>query len=401
VEDIIKRGDSDGRPPSRRKQIATAIALVVVAALVVAEHLPHGPAAGHRRGAGGRPPAVGPPPGSGPGLPAIKLPSVIVGATGKLPAQVRLPRTGPRPVWYLPAKGTIEPIGGLPVARAGYTFTKLKSGWAIQPQAASLGSCAGCPGAELPVYYLASQARAATRVGSATMVAPGTRGLWLTSFPAGSRLGIRAGTARQYSSTGAREGPAVKLPVGFAIARGTTAGVLLVSITERTPAGFYWLLDPDTGKIVRNFWGVIATSATEVAVVRNCAWSCVVDVVNPASGRRTPLKLHGNGRVNAASFSADGRYLAFSVSFDDGLVNGGATVLEVALLRNGHLTVVPHTGVSSDALAGFGWPGNDDRLVAELDFTSGTQVAFWKPGSRASAAAVVRADQDPGDLVVG
>jgi hypothetical protein len=196
-------------------------------------------------------------------------------------------------------------------------------------------------------------------------------------------------------------GPAVRLPVGFAIARGTTAGVLLVSITERTPAGFYWLLDPDTGKIVRSFWGVIATSATKVAVVRNCAWSCVVDVVNPASGRQTSLKLHGNGQVNAASFSSDGRYLAFAVSFDDGLVNGGATELEVASVRNGHLTVVPHTGVSTDALAGFGWPGNDDRLVAELVVGARTQVAFWKPGSRGPAATVVRADQDPGDLVVG
>ena len=108
--------------------------------------------------------------------------------------------------------------------------------------------------------------------------------------------------------------------------------MLLISITERTPAGFYWLLDPVTGKIVRSFWGVIATSATEVAVVRNCVSSCVVDVVNPASGRRTPLQLHGNGQVNAASFSSDGRYLAFAVSFDDGLVNGGATELEVATL---------------------------------------------------------------------
>ena len=122
--------------------------------------------------------------------------------------------------------------------------------------------------------------------------------------------------------------------------------------------------------------------------MRNCAWSCVIDVVNPASGRRTPLNLLGHGQVNAASFSSDGRYLAFAVSFDDGLVNGGATELEVASLRNGHLTVLPHTGVISDALAGFGWPGNDDRLVAELVFSTRTQLAFWKPGSRAPAVTV-------------
>jgi hypothetical protein len=251
------------------------------------------------------------------------------------------------------------------------------------------------------VYYLADQARAATRVGSATMVAPGTGGLWLTTFPAGSGLGTRSGTARQYSRGGRPEGPAVKLPEGFAIARGTTAGVLLISITERTPAGFYWLWSPVTGKIARSFWGVVATSATEVAVVRNCASTCVVEVVNPASGQRRSLRLPGGGRVNAASFSSDSRYLAFAVSFDDGLVNGSATVLEVASLKTGHLTVVPRTGVSSDALAGFGWPGNDDRLVAELVFSTRTQMAFWKPGTPAPAVTIIGPDQDPGDLVVG
>jgi hypothetical protein len=233
------------------------------------------------------------------------------------------------------------------------------------------------------------------------MVAPGTRGLWLTSFPASRGLGTRAGTARQYSSAGVPEGPAVTLPVGYAIARGTTAGVLLVSITERTPAGFYWLWNPATGKIVRSFWGVIATSSTEVAVARNCATSCVVEVVNPASGQRALLSLHGGGQINAASFSSDGRYIAFAVSFEDGMVNGAATELEVASLKDGHLTVVPHTGVNSNALAGFGWPPNGDGLVAELVFGTRTQMAFWRPGTRALGVTVIRPDQDPGDLVIG
>jgi len=401
MEDIISQG-GDRRPPSRRRRLAVAAALVAVAALVVVEHLPHGTTARHHRGGGIGSPVADPLPSGLPGVRAVKIPSGVVGATGKLPARARLPRTGTRPTWYVPAKGATEPIGGLPAAAAGYTFTKLDSGWAIQPQASTQASCAGCPGTPLPVYYLANQAQAATRVGAATMVAPGAGdGLWLTSFPADNSLGTRAGTARQYSSAGVPEGPAVKLPEGFAIARGTTAGVLLISITERDPAGFYWLWNPATGKTIRGFWGVIATSATEVALVRNCVSACVVEVVNPASGQRTSLKLQGGGRVNAASFSSDGRYIAFAVIFSDGLVNGAATVLEVASLKTGHLTVVPHTGVSSDALAGFGWPGDDDRLVAELVFSTKTQMAFWKPGTRAPAVTVLRPDQDPGDLVVG
>ena len=405
MEDIISQGGDNPAPGSRRRRLVLAAALVAVAALVVAEHLPHGTAARHHRGAGQRSTATGPHRGGVPGVPGVpelKIPSVITGATGKPPARARLPRTGARPTWYVPANGATEPIGGLPAVAAGYTFTKLDSGWAIQPQASTQSSCAGCPGTALPVYYLADQAQTAARVGAATMVAPGSGGsLWLTSFPAGNSLGTRAGTARQYSSAGVPEGPPVRLPEGFAIARGTTAGVLLISITETSPAGFYWLWNPATGKTIRSFWGVIATSATEVAVVRNCVSTCVVEVVNPASGQRTSLKLPGGGRVNAASFSSDGRYLAFAVIFNDGLVNGSATVLEVASLRTGHLSVVPHAGVSSDAIAGFGWPGDDDRLVAELVFSTTTQMAFWKPGTRAPAVTVLRPSQDPGDLVVG
>jgi hypothetical protein len=127
----------------------------------------------------------------------------------------------------------------------------------------------------------------------------------------------------------------------------------------------------------------------------------VIEVVNAASGRRMPLNLLGHGQVSAASFSSDGRYLAFAVSFDNGLVTGGATELEVASLRNGQLAILPHTGVISDELAGFGWPGNDDRLAAELVYSTRTQLAFWKPGTRTPAATVIRADQHPGDLVVG
>ena len=387
MEDIIRRGDGDRPPPSRRKRLAVAVLLVAVVALVVAEHLPHGHP--HDQAARERP------------LAGMPLSGGIAGATVRPPASVRVPRTGMRPTWFVPAMGKTESISGLLASKSGYSFTRLDSGWAIQPQATSSNRCVGCPGRPLPVYYLATRAQAATRVGAATMVAPGAGALWLTNFPSDRSLGTRAGIARPYSTAGVPEGPAVTLPAGYTIAQGTTAGLLLVSITERTPAGFYWLLDPATGKIVRSFWGVIATSATDVAVVRNCAWSCEIDVVNLASGRRTPLNLLGQGQVNAASFSSDGRYLAFAVSFDNGQLTGGATELEVASLRNGHLSVLPHTGVISDELAGFGWPNNDDRLAAELVYNARTQLAFWKPGTRVPAATVIRADQHPGDLVVG
>src|SRR5215472_9701967 len=127
MEDIISQGEDDRPPPSRWRRFAVVVAVVAVAALIVAEHLPHGHH--HDHAAGRRAPVVGP------------VPSLIVGATVPPPARVRVPRTGSRPVWFVPAKGKTEPIGGLPADKSGYAFTRLDSGWAIQPQATSSGRC--------------------------------------------------------------------------------------------------------------------------------------------------------------------------------------------------------------------------------------------------------------------
>jgi hypothetical protein len=62
---------------------------------------------------------------------------------------------------------------------------------------------------------------------------------------------------------------------------------------------------------------------------------------------------------------------------------------------------VPGTSVSSDALAGFGWPDGQDRLVAELSFTTKVQVAAWKPGAPRLAVAAVRPGPHLGSVVTG
>src|SRR5260221_9160834 len=118
MDDIISQGEGDRPPLSRRKRIAIVAALVAVAALVVAEHLP--PGHRHDHAAGQRPLAGGP-------LPGDPLPGGIAGATVKPPAGIRVPRTGSRPVWFVPAKDKTEPIGGLPADKSGYSFTKLDS----------------------------------------------------------------------------------------------------------------------------------------------------------------------------------------------------------------------------------------------------------------------------------
>jgi hypothetical protein len=421
VEDIVSRGDDDAPSSSWRKRLALAVVLAAVLAFGVIEHLPHGPvhsAAGSHQHATRRPSAVVPiaVQANGP----VARPAEIGAVTVRPSGRIRLPRTGQHPAWFWPGRGRTEPIGGLPASKLGYVFTRLTSGWAIQPVSSVLSSCGGCPGSPRPVYYLSNRARTVTTVAAAaTMVAPGTSGIWLTSFAAGQGFGTTAGIAGEYSIAGIPEGPAVRLPVGFTIVRGTTAGLLLVSITERSPAGFYWLWDPATGRFTASLRGVIAASATQVAVTRNCAPSCVVDVVNlngrhrtaPGSKHKqvwsagaspqTTLELPVGDLVAEGAFSSDGRYLALAVGSGDGGESGAlAARLEVASLQTGRLTIVPHISVSSDSLAGFGWPGGD-RLVAELSSGDRIQMTFWVPGAHSIAVATVDPDSDPGDLVIG
>jgi hypothetical protein len=405
MDDIISQGGDDRPPAIWRRRIALGVALVAVIALVVVEHRSHGPApsaAIRHQHVSRRPSAVVPIKVQATGV--VAQPAKIAAVTVRPSGRLRLPRTGERPAWFWPGRSRTEPIGGLPASKPGYEFTRLASGWAIQPVSSVRNGCGNCPGAPLPVYYLSSRARTATTVAeSATMVAPGTNGMWLTSFPAGRGLGTTAGFATEYSAAGIEEGPTVRLPAGFTIARGTTAGLLLASITERTPAGFYWLWNPATGKFTVSLRGVVATSATEVAVTRGCAPSCVVDVVNLNRRHRTALELSAGEIVTDGTFSPDGRYLALAVGSGNGGGETGAlaTQLEVASLRTGRLTIVPHVSVSSDALDGFGWAGGGDGLVAESNSGAKISMTFWTPGTHVVTVATVLPDADPGDLVIG
>ena len=90
-----------------------------------------------------------------------------------------------------------------------------------------------------------------------------------------------------------------------------------------------------------------------------------------ATGRLTTIGLAGETSAASGSFSPDGHLLGLEVSFTDGGEDGElALQLEVASPASGRLTVVPGTWVSSDALAGFGWPAASDTLIAKLTFAT-------------------------------
>lgn len=395
MPDILGQGGD--RPPRAWPRWVVLIAVVLVAAAVIVLHLP-------------RP---GPRPARHPAAPATGAPQNLVagGITGpSLPwdASLRLPVTGPQPAWFSPATGVTSRIGGLPREPAGYQFTRVNSGWAVQaslsakliPEAQpGCGSCAGPPRA---VYFLGDRARSAARIGVASGVAPGSAAgtVWLTSYPAGADLATAAGVARKVTVNGTPFGPALRLPAGRAIAAGTVRGLLLVPAVQPPGPAADELWRP--GAPSRAFTGVIATSATQVAWVPRCAAACQVRVLNLVTGRRTAIRLPAASSAANAAFSPDGNFLAVELSFENNGDDGAlAAQLDVAAMPAGRLAVVPATFVSSDAMAGFGWPAAGDTLIAELSFTARVQVASWRPGAARLAVTALRPGPDSSSLVVG
>ena len=409
IDDIISQGeDRDPRPWPRRLAI-TAVVVVVLAALIV-NHLPRsGRPRQHRHAAAASPVAVNHPPA--PIHPA--RPDGITGPTASWAASLRLPVTGPQPSWLWPATGRTEAITGLPRASTGYLFTRVRGGWAVQQASAAVAGCADCAGRPMPVYFLADRAQSATPVGIASRVAPADAAgaMWLTSYPVHADLSSAVGVAQEVTASGPPTGPRLRLPAGYAIDAATDRGLLLVPAVQRaTPT--YKLWNPTLGQVSQSFSGVIAASANEIAWAPPCLTRCVVRVLHLAPGasaasqrarpRDTEIRLPGASSAANGAFSPDGKLLALELNFGNG-GDGGAMAVQlwVASVASDRLTVVPGSWASSDALAGFGWPSDDDSLVAELSFMTKVQVASWHLGAARLAVAVIRPGQSPDELIVG
>ena len=70
-------------------------------------------------------------------------------------------------------------------------------------------------------------------------------------------------------------------------------------------------------------------------------------------------------------------------------------------VASGRLTVVQGTLVSGDGLAGFGWPGGSDSLVAEFNFESTMQLTSWHPGASELSLAVIKPGPTQASLIIG
>ncbi|MEP7023612.1 MAG: hypothetical protein ABJB47_07320 [Actinomycetota bacterium] len=418
MPDVLAQGEDRDPSPRSRRVLVAAVLAVALAALVLT-HLPHHrPAPAHPPQAAGQrhqPPVGLPPPGlhsgglpdSG-GLPAE--PDGVIGPTAAWDASSQLPVTGAQPRWYRPATGRSEPIGGLPRSPAGYLFTRIGGGWAVQPSPGAPVMCASCAGPPQPVYFLAEGA-AAQKIGEVDEVAPGAAAgtIWVTNYLPGSDRASAAGTAQEVTVQGQPLRPPVTLPAGYAIARATSHGLLLAPVAPRPgqTADKLWAppsgtTPPATGtpppatiRASRSFSGVIAASPAKIAWLPTCAAHCRLELTDLAGGHDTSLRLPVGSCVASGAFSPDGKFLALQVrSPSSGDSGASPTQLVVVTVASGHLTKVPGTSVSSDALDGFGWPVGTDSLVAELSFTTKVQVASWHPGALRPAVAEIRPTQE-------
>jgi len=406
LPDILSQGGEPGRSPRPgRRWALAALALAALAALIVTRLPHHAPAAHHTAQ------RASPLPVPGASGPVPDEPAGLTGPTAAWDASLRLPLAGSEPAWFYPASGRREPIGGLPASQIGYSFSRAVGGWAVQaaPPAGTDGQlgCPACASPPLPVWFLADGASRALPAGRANLVAPGARRgtLWLTSYPPDAAAA--PGTAQLTAADGRALGPPVRLPAGYVIEAGTVRGLLLAPLSGAPLASagslrMDLLWDPATRHITRRLSGVIAASASRVAWQEPCPGACRLHLLELASGWMTTIPLARGSTVPAAVFSPDGRFLAVQVTSPTAGASGAApTQLEVAGRNALRLSPVPGTSVSSDALAGFGWPEGQDRLVAELSFTTKVQVAAWKPGAPLLSVAAVQPGPHLGSMVTG
>jgi hypothetical protein len=393
VPDVLSQGEGRERGPWPRRVAAAAV--LVLAAVVIVQHLPRS----H--------PGMARPAASGPVEPAAVAPAVvpdgIIGQTLPWPGGFRLPAGGQRPAWFWPGTGQMVPIGGLSPQRSGYQFIRAAGGWAIQADPAVQAGCGNCAGPPRPVYFLADGARSVSLVGRADAVAPGLPGtLWLTSYPPDADPDTAAGAARQVSTAGVARGAQIRLPAGYLIEQGTDRGLLLAPVAPQPGTMAYQLWDPAARRAGRTFDAVIAASTTQIAWTPPCTARCRVLVLNLATGRQVAAELPEGRSAASAAFSPDGSFLAVEASFSSEANDGGQAVqLELMSVASGGLMAVPGTDLSSDALIGFGWPAGSDALVAELSFATKVQLMSWRPGAARLAVALIRPGQSPGSLMIG
>jgi hypothetical protein len=310
-----------------------------------------------------------------------KEPTSFTGVVAS-PDRGRLLLTGPRPGWFWAATGTFQPIAGLPRWQAGYWFTRVTGGWAVQRYNPPQASCLICD-APPAVYFVPYRQAHATAVGEAYDATAGvTRGtLWLTAYLPDANLGTASGTAQEVTVGGHALGPPLTLPAGYVIDRAVRGGFLLTPYSQRPGLVRDELWSPVKQRVVREFTSVVAASPDQIAWTQ-CVGRCSLRILRLSSGATVTIPLAMGASAESATFNSDGSLLAVQVTTavqPDGFA--AATRLEAINTGSGHVTALPGTTISSLIAVSFGWQPGSDRLLAAVARPFGVvQVASWQPG---------------------
>jgi hypothetical protein len=379
------------RPPRWVWAVAGVAAVAALAGVIIAHTGPHrgasaagtASAAATRRAAGQ----------GGLRMPPRK-PARMAGQPLPHDAGLRLALGGRRPAWLWVGTGRTEPVRGLPRRSNGYQLIRAAGGWAALPFPGNDGSCGNCAPRPVWVYYIAAGSRTATRLGTADFAAPAaaTGAMWLVSYRAGAAMPATAAAAQEVSVSGTAFGPRRRLPRGYVITQGTTAGLLLTPEHTHGGAVRYQLWQPGPRRASRWFTNVIAASPHAIAWMPACTARCTVHVLNLASGTGRTMSLPARSHAYQGAFSPDGKLLALQVTApivgDD---RAAFTRLVVTPVASGRLTAVPGTTVGAGTGVDFGWAADSRRLVADVGLPDAWQVSVWRPGDTQLHVTVTRA----------
>jgi hypothetical protein len=367
----------EARWRQRRRWLAAGAAVLMVcagAAAVIADS-----------GAGARPR----PPGRH--VTVKPAPSELSGVAMPAGSSVRLLLTGPRPAWFWLATGHAEPIKGLPWDRWGYGFGRVVGGWSAQPGTFGPACSFACaaPPPPSPIYFIADGSPRAARIarGNGVAASDGSSAVWLITYQRIDATTSDALALVQVTTGGRPLGPRYRLPAGYDFGYAVGGDFLLDAGSERGgTVATYELWDPVTRRVVRTFGDVIAAGPQAIAWGPICP-NCPVHVLSPLTGTTATIPLpRGTWASFQATFSSDGRYLAFPLWA--GVARDGSPTLEriaVIDLISRRLLIVPGSTLSGqaageDALS-FGWEPRGHQLIAVLPGSGETiQVASWQPG---------------------
>jgi hypothetical protein len=393
----------DHEPGRWTSPLALAIAGIVLVAFVLLVRVLIDRPAAHQPASQPSAPAVTPP-GEVPPLPfgvtakSVRGPkeptrfSGTVTGSGSGWGSGQLLLTGPRPGWLSIATDTFRPITGLPQWQAGYGFTRMPGGWAVQQYSPPQADCRKCD-APPAVYFVADggsrRSAHAAPVGAAYAAAAAANAsdLWLTAYLPEADIGASSGTAQEVTQAGQGVGAPLQLPTGYVIDRAVRGGFLLAPYAPPANPVSDELWDPRTGQVIGTFANVIAASPEQIAW-NPCPGRCPLKILT-FPGKKTlsvrtalTIPLAPRTWADSGTFSATGNLLALQVSTAvqrDG--SAAATRLEVIDTATGQVTSLPGTTLSSQIGVSFGWQPGTESLVAAIAQPSGfAQLAVWQPG---------------------